>query len=138
MESILQRHNSQIGLGKFILKIGFHALTIFKYKNVNLQTLFTFLQPLEKTFLIGTTCNLCFFYFRALSITNNCCQLLSSSVSVSEAEDDDNEDIPWELIDPDNWLEEPDSYIENQELVEAKLAVGALDYVAAAISRKVS
>ena len=59
-------------------------------------------------------------------------------MSVREAEDDDNEDIPWELIDPDNWLEEPDSYIENQELVEAKLAVGALDYVAAAISRKVS
>ena len=59
-------------------------------------------------------------------------------MSVIEAEDDDNEDIPWELIDPDNWLEEPDSYIENQEVVEAKLAVGALDYVAAAISRKVS
>ena len=73
-----------------------------------------------------------------MSITNNCCQLLSSSVSVKEAEDEENEDIPWELIDPDNWLQESDSFIENQEVVEAKIAEGALDYVAAAISKKVS
>ena len=73
-----------------------------------------------------------------MSITNNCCQLLSSSVSVREAEDDDNQDIPWELIDPDNWLQESDSFIENQEVLEAKIAEGALDYVAAAISRKVN
>ena len=53
------------------------------------------------------------------------------------ADDEDEDDIPWELLDEDNWLRPDDNYIEDAETVELKLAEGALDHVAGAICHKV-
>ena len=64
--------------------------------------------------------------------------MLGENLSVQVAEEEEEDDVPWELLDEDNWLQIQDDYIENAELVELKLAEGALDHVAGAICHKVS
>ena len=56
--------------------------------------------------------------------------MLGENLSVQVAEEEEGDDVPWELLDEDNWLQIKDDYIENAEFVELKLAEGALDHVA--------
>ena len=53
------------------------------------------------------------------------------------ADEEEEDDVPWELLDEDNHLRPDDNYIENAEFVELKLAEGALNHVAGAICHKV-
>ena len=53
------------------------------------------------------------------------------------ADEEEEVDIPWELLDDDNFYTAEDNYIENPELVELRLEEGAMDHVAAAICKKV-